>query len=155
MKDFDLINLFGNSQPASTSGMEDAPIVRSLHIPGGLGFFVELANSAWDLRRSTTDVRTAEAKPNMSKVARHVDRLWESLEQAGLKIQDHINQPFDSGQSLQVLAFQPSPGVEREIVIETVRPTVYLQDYRIQIGQVIVGTPQTSAEEAKHDTDHN
>jgi hypothetical protein len=151
----DLINLFRNPQPTTTSRMEDASEVRSLHIPGGFGFFVDLANSAWDLRRSTTDSRTAEAKPNMSKVARHVDRLWESLEQAGLKIQDHINQPFDSGQSLEVLAFQPTPGVEREIVIETVRPTVYLQDYRIQIGQVIVATPQISAEEEKHGTDHN
>jgi hypothetical protein len=146
MKDHDPINLFRNPQPAAASGMDDTPAVHSLRIPGGFRFFVDLANSAWDLRRSTTDNRTAEAKPTMSKVARHVDRLWESLEQAGLKIQDHINQPFDSGQSLEVLAFQPTPGVEREIVIETIRPTVYLQDYRIQIGQVIVGTPQISAE---------
>ena len=155
MKIPDLINLFRDPQPASTSGMEDAPVARSLPAPDGFGLFLDLANSAWDLRRSTTDVRTAEIKPNMSRVARHVDRLWDSLEQAGLKIQDHIDQPFDSGQSLKVLAFQPTPGITREVVIETVRPTVYLRDYRLQIGQVIVGTPQITVEEAKHDTDHN
>jgi hypothetical protein len=85
----------------------------------------------------------------MSRIARHVDRLWESLEQAGLSIQDHTNQPFDSGQSLDVLAFQPTAGIDREVVIETIRPTVYLQDHRIQIGQIIVATPQLPTEEAK------
>jgi hypothetical protein len=155
MKIPDLTNLFRISQPASTSDVEDGQVLRPSHIPAEVGFFVDLANLAWDLRRSTTDIRTAETKPNMSKVARHVDRLWESLEQAGVKIQDHINQPFDSGQSLEVLAFQPSSGVKREIVIETIRPTVYLQHYRIQTGQVIVGTPHITTEEVTHDKNHN
>lgn len=155
MKIPDLINLFRDPQPASNLGREDAPIARSSPIPDGLGFLLDLANSAWDLRRVTTDVRTPETKPNMSKVARHVDRLWDCLEQAGLKIQDHLDQPFDSGQSLDVLAFQPTPGITREIVIETVRPTVYLQDRRLQMGHVIVGTPQMAVEEAKNDTNDN
>src|ERR1035441_7181781 len=116
MKNHDLSNPFENPRSTPSPDMRDGPIVRSFQIPGGSGFFVDLANLAWDLRRSTTDVRSLEAKPTMSKVARHVDRLWDFLEQAGLKIQDHVNQPFDSGQSLEVLAFQPTPGVMREIV---------------------------------------
>jgi hypothetical protein len=155
MKIPDLKQFVSGPATASNLGREDAPVARSLPIPDGLGFLSDLANSAWDLRRITTDVRTAETKPNMSKVARHVDRLWDCLEQAGLKIQDHLDQPFDSGQSLDVLAFQPTPGITREIVIETVRPTVYLQDCRLQMGQVIVGTPQIAVEEVKNDTNDN
>ena len=59
-----------------------------------------------------------------------------------IAIQDHLDQPYDSGQLLDVLAFQPTPGIEREVVAETIRPTVYLQGQQIQKGQVIVATPQ-------------
>jgi len=147
VKEHDAINLFRNTRPAPRSSAEESSEVRSLVIPGGSAFFVELANSAWDLRRSTTDLRSPDANPSISRIARHVDRLWESLEQAGVSIQDHTNQPFDSGQSLDVLAFQPTAGIDREVVIETIRPTVYLQDHRIQIGQIIVATPQVPSEE--------
>ena len=147
MKEHDATNLFRTTEPARHSSADASSDVHSLVIPGGSAFFVELANSAWDLRRSTTDLRSPDANPSISRIARHVDRLWESLEQVGVNIQDHTNQPFDSGQSLDVLAFQPTPGIDREVVIETIRPTVYLQDHRIQVGQIIVATPQLPSEE--------
>jgi hypothetical protein len=140
MKDFNSTNAFRSSQPTfAPAGGSDAT-TRQLSVPGD--FFLDLANSAWDLRKGSVDSLTGEPKPHLAKIARHVERLWDSLERVGLNIQDHYNQPFDSGQSLEVLAFQPTPGVEREIVAETIRPTVYLQGQRIQIGQVIVATPQ-------------
>lgn len=140
MKDFRSASVFGGSQPASAPGAEGVAGTRPMSVPGD--FFLDLANSAWDLRKGCIDSGTGEPKPHLAKIARHVERLWDSLERVGLNIQDHYNQPFDSGQSLEVLAFQPTPGVEREIVAETIRPTVYLQGQRIQVGQVIVATPQ-------------
>jgi hypothetical protein len=140
MKDFNSINGFRSSQPTFAPAAGSEATTRQLSVPGD--FFLDLANSAWDLRKGSVDSLTGEPKPHLAKIARHVERLWDSLERVGLNIQDHYNQPFDSGQSLEVLAFQPTPGVEREIVAETIRPTVYLQGQRIQIGQVIVATPQ-------------
>ena len=63
-----------------------------------------------------------------------------------MKIQNHTNEPFDSGQSLEVIAFQPSAGISREVVVETIRPTVYLKGIRIQMGQVVVATPEQAQE---------
>ena len=140
MKDFNSANTFRSSEATFAPVAGSEATTRLLNVPGD--FFLDLANSAWDLRKGSVDSLTGEPKPHLSKMARHVERLWESLERIGLKIQDHLDQPYDSGQLLDVLAFQPTPGIEREVVAETIRPTVYLQGQQIQKGQVIVATPQ-------------
>jgi hypothetical protein len=155
MKDHELRNLFRLQGTDARSQVGDQTTTHSLHIQMGVGFLEDLANFAWDLRKSTADFRSADATPSMKRTVRHVDRFWELLEQAGFKIQDHVNQPFDSGQSVQVLAFQPTLGVEKEVVVETVRPSVYLHEHRIQIGQVIVATPHKSLEDTHNDAEHN
>lgn len=105
-------------------------------------FFLEIAMAAWKLRQKITDPVTHEPRDEMRSLIRHVDALWDALSGVGLEIQDHTEQPFDSGQSLDVLAFQPTLGVTREIVSETVKPTIYLKGQRLQVGQVIVAAPQ-------------
>jgi len=112
-----------------------------------LASFVDLGCSAWKLRQKMFDQTTGEPKDDVRHLARHVEVIWERLSELGLQVQDHTGNPFDSGQSLEVLAFQPTRGLSREIVIETVRPTVYFAGKRILMGQVIVGTPDNSASE--------
>ena len=107
---------------------------------------VDLANVAWALQRKSCDPVTNERKEEFRPIARHIDQLSEYLEEFGVKIQNHTNEPFDSGQSLEVIAFQPTAGISRDVVVETIRPTVYLKGIRIQIGQVVVATPEQTQE---------
>jgi hypothetical protein len=46
--------------------------------------------------------------------------------------------------SLKVLCFQPTPGLRRERVIETIKPTIYFKGKTIQMGEVIVGKPEAA-----------
>lgn len=108
--------------------------------------FVDLANAAWALQRKSCDPITNERKEEFRSIARHIDQLSECLEEVGVKIQNHTNEPFDSGQSLEVIAFQPTAGIRRDVVVETIRPTVYLKGIRIQMGQVVVATPEQAQE---------
>lgn len=108
---------------------------------------VDLANVAWALQRKSCDPITNERKEEFRPIARHIDQLSEYLEEFGVKIQNHTNEPFDSGQSLEVIAFQPTAGISRDVVVETIRPTVYLKGIRIQMGQVVVATPEQTQEE--------
>jgi hypothetical protein len=78
---------------------------------------------------------------DLRQVRRQVQASRQALADDGLEIQEHDGLPFDSGQSLEALVFQDEPGLDREIVLETVRPTVYFRGERIQMGQVIVGRP--------------
>lgn len=100
----------------------------------------DVATSIWRLRGKLAE---SPVEPPRA-VVRHLESAWDALAEAGVQIQDHLNTPFDSGLALTVVAFQPTPGLSREQVVETVRPSVYLHDRVVQRGEVIVGTPAPS-----------
>lgn len=99
----------------------------------------DVVTSIWRLRNRI------EAAPEGAPraVVRHLEMAWDALSEAGVEIQDHLHQPFDPGQALNVLAYQPTPGLGRDQVIEAIRPSVYLNSHTIQIGEVIVGTRES------------
>jgi hypothetical protein len=102
----------------------------------------EMATGLWRLRGRMVDAGTGEPHPEMRRAFRHLQAVWDALARAGVEVQEHAGRPFDPGQSLRVLAFQPTAGLPRETVLETVKPCVYLDGQRIQVGEVIVGTPE-------------
>jgi hypothetical protein len=114
-----------------------------------------MANALWALEQKSRDPNTSERKEEFRPISRHIDRLAECLVEIGIETRSHTNQPFDSGQSLEVLAFQPTKGISREIVVETIKPTVYLKGRRLQIGQVIVATPEQPEEKDKQWKDNH
>jgi hypothetical protein len=94
----------------------------------------------------TVDPATGEPREEMRRVHRHIEGALEVLKQMGLTINDWVNQPYDAGLPVKVLAFQPAPGVERDTILETVRPTVMWKNRLVQLGEVVVGTPVGSGE---------
>jgi hypothetical protein len=101
----------------------------------------ELGVNLWRLRNRLVDAQTGKPHEDARRIYRQVDAIWETLAEAGVEIQDHTNQPYHLGQSIEALAFQPVSGLARELVVETVRPSIYFRNERLIIGQVIVGTP--------------
>ncbi len=91
----------------------------------------------------------AEADRALRAAARHVRAAVETFAGAGVEVQDHDGTAFDPGLALEVVAYEPRPGTERETVLETVRPCVYRGGRRIQIGQVIVAQPPGKAKKGK------
>jgi hypothetical protein len=106
-----------------------------------LAFMAQLATGVWRLRNKMTDRDSGYPLEGMRKAFRHLESVWDVISQAGIDIQDHTGADYDSGMSLNVIAFQPESGLMKEIVIETIKPSVYLKNRRIQIGEVIVGRP--------------
>jgi hypothetical protein len=104
-------------------------------------FINDLATGLWRLRRRIFDEETGEPRSEMKMLYRHFETTWDVLTNAGVEIQDHTGDAYDSGLSLKVLTFQPMPDLHREVVIETIKPSVYLNDQHIQTGEVIVGVP--------------
>ncbi len=84
---------------------------------------------------------TDEPLPEVAKLFRHLDSTWDVVVQAGVQIQHHTGARFESGLGLSVLAYQPTPDLAHETVVETIKPSVYYQGRLIQMGEVIVGTP--------------
>jgi hypothetical protein len=109
----------------------------------------DLATSVWRLR-----AKLAATSDAPRALVRHVDTAWDTLADAGIVIKDHLHEPFDPGLSISVAAYQATPGLRREEVIETLRPSVFLRGRTLQMGEVIVGTPEKSEEKAGAEETH-
>jgi hypothetical protein len=103
---------------------------------------IDLGTSLWRLGQKMTEPGTERPLAEMRKAYRYWQSTWDSLVEAGVEIQDHTGQSFDSGMPLIPLLFQPTPGLERERILETVKPSIYFKGTRIQVGEVIVGKPE-------------
>jgi hypothetical protein len=105
----------------------------------------ELATGVWRLRGKLADGESAAGEGTaklLRSLARQVDSMADALTEAGVQVQSHTGEPFDAGQSVQVIAFTPSPAVRRETVVETITPTVYVGGRLAQLGEIVVATPE-------------
>ncbi|NUT51472.1 MAG: hypothetical protein HOV94_29860, partial [Saccharothrix sp.] len=110
-----------------------------------------LATNLWRATRRIRPDGSRDVPKEQRIAASHLQKAWDALEDAGVKIQDHDGAVFHPGMELDVLAYEPHPGTEVEVVLETVRPSVYRSGRCIQTGQVIVAQP----EEARGDDARN
>jgi hypothetical protein len=104
-----------------------------------------IGTGLWRLRQRLLEPGSTQPREEMRRANRDLEGLWDTLAEAGVEILDHTGAPFDAGMSLKVIAFQPTPGIVREKVLETVKPTIYYKKQWIQMGEVIVAMPEKSA----------
>jgi hypothetical protein len=92
----------------------------------------DLATCLWRLRARLAD-------PD-----RHLDAAFDALAGAGIEVRDHDGDPYDPGQPLTAVRFEPDASADRDRVVETLRPTVYRGGEVIQPAEVVVATPATA-----------
>jgi hypothetical protein len=92
----------------------------------------EVATGLWRLQR-----RMDASAPE----ARQVRRILEVLGDADIRIDDHHGVAFDPGLAIDVIAYQPTEGVDHDQVIDTERPSIFRGTATLQRGRVIVGVP--------------
>jgi hypothetical protein len=104
-------------------------------------FLADVATGVWRVRRRLGAGQAAQPVPDLRRLIRDVEALWDALAQAGVQVLDHTGAVYDPAEAVQVTAFQPASGLDRERVLETLRPTIYFGGEWIQMGEVVVGTP--------------
>jgi hypothetical protein len=102
----------------------------------------DVATNMWRVLKRFSDNGDGEVPKAQRMAMRNLTAMSERLQAAGIRVQDHEGTPWDPGMSLKAIAYEPRPNVERETVVETVRPTVYRGGQCIQFGHVIVGVPE-------------
>jgi molecular chaperone GrpE (heat shock protein) len=105
---------------------------------------IKLATGVWRLQGKLAATDAENMSKMLGSLIRQVDSMADILAESGVKVQSHTGEPFDAGQAVQVIAFTPASGVERETVIETISPTVYLDGQLARLGEIIVATPETN-----------
>jgi hypothetical protein len=104
----------------------------------------DLATSCWRFQHRVNTLER-DGPEGLARLRRDLKALTERLSAAGVEILDHTGEPYEPGKSLRVLAFQTMPGAEREEICETLKPTIYYGDQWLQMGEVIVGTPESES----------
>ncbi len=123
----------------------ESPAPASVEGPLDARFAAAVATGLWRMRNRMVEPGTDRPLPDLRPLYRHLEATWDALTSAGIEIQSHDGDLADPGLSLSVVAYQPTPGLDRDRIVETIRPTVYLGGRIIQQGEVIVGTPQEDA----------
>ena len=114
---------------------DDAPIL-----------IAKLATALWRMRRRFVHLPIGELPDPLRRSARDVEAMMELLHEHAVEVQDHTGDAYDATLSLRVAAFEPRSELEQERVLETLQPTVYYWDQRIQVGEVIVGIPERASQ---------
>jgi hypothetical protein len=134
--------------PLAEPKPEPAPVAAET-LDAVSGLLAGLATQVWRARNRIIDPETGEPREEMKKIHRHVDGAYETLAQMGLTINDWVKQPYDPGLPVKVLTFQPTSDVQRDTVLEAVRPSVIWKDHLLQMGEVIVGIPPSAEEKTQ------
>jgi hypothetical protein len=100
-----------------------------------------IATNAWKARTKMLNSQSGEPHEEMRRVYRHIEAMFETFQEMGLEVKDHTNDAFDYGMPLKVVTTQPTQGITKERVAETIKPTIYWQKQIIQMGEVVIATP--------------
>lgn len=117
-----------------------------------LKYLADVGTGLWRMRRAMVQpgwVKLLDARPmtEMQRPFRWLESAEKRFKEFGLEIQDHNGDRYISGQSLEA-TFQPAPDLHEDMIVETILPTIYFDKKRIQMGNVIVGTPDLEEPES-------
>ncbi len=114
------------------------------------GFLADLGTSLWRLRQKMLRPGSEQPSDEMRRPFRHAQAMWDALNQAGVDIHDHTGEVVPEGgdYGLKILASQPTAGVGREMVLETIKPTIRWHRRTIQMGEVVLVRPDPGTDES-------
>jgi hypothetical protein len=143
------ISQIPTGEVAATDSHADAAAYQEL-----LAFITQLlrdiGTGLWRLRQKMYVPNSNQPLEEMRRAVRHFESVWDVLVEAGLEIRDHTGEVVPEGgvYALKAIAYEPTPNIKREMVIETVKPTIYFKKQLLQMGEVVIGTPESSGDES-------
>jgi hypothetical protein len=131
------------SEPGEPGGVDGIPVpVMAIDGAQFVTFLGDVATNAWKGKVRLSKWPGEELPAERKRLERHFESILSSLEKFGVHVTDHTGQLYDYGQALKVVAAQPEEGIAKEVVTETIRPTIHWRELLIQRGEVIIATPK-------------
>lgn len=135
-------------EPAPLMQPRRADELASLH--ENAKFLQDLATRIWRAQKQLDKALQKSDEPNLERFARRFEEIGETLSDYGIEIIDHTGQNYDVGLTLTVLQFEPTPGIARETICETIKPSLRVHGTLIP-GQVVVAAPMAEEVEASEE----
>ena len=128
----------------SESSAQEQPVVPLDQTAELIQLLADVATGLWRLRSKMLAPRTQSLlEEHHRRSYKQLESIFDIVKEAGVQIRDHTAEAVPGGgiHTLKVLAYEPTPSLSREEVIETLKPTILFKDRVIQTGEVIIGTP--------------
>ena len=107
-----------------------------------LNLLCVIITSLWRIRNKLPSEGKIELPSEVKYIPRHVQRAWEAIMSSGFNVIDFDNDNYTPGMAVSPIAFQHVAGIESEIIIETIKPSIYFKDILIQRADVIIAVPE-------------
>lgn len=104
----------------------------------------EIAIGLWRLKNALISESSNSVALDTSRSWKHLQRLIDRLERAGIRIQDKNGEPYDAGMALRVVYVENRPDLKTPMIVETITPSVFHGDTILHAGEVIIGIPELS-----------
>jgi hypothetical protein len=109
---------------------------------------IGLITNLWRTKTRIIDSKSREPredlkKEDVRKIARYLESMFEGIKNMGFEVKDRTDEPFSYGMTENVIASQVQEGITQEIIIETLKPTIYWKNQIAQQGEVVIATPIT------------
>jgi hypothetical protein len=151
-----------NHAPAARPLVPDPASFRDRHVHGEkldpnefTKLLTTVATNAWKLRgRIMVDpkgdeIREELKKDDIKKLVRHVDSIFEALTAFEVEVRDRTGETYDYGLPDKIVSSSPQPGLSKELIIETLRPSIYWRSMPIQAAEVVIAVPVEQKAEEK------
>lgn len=104
--------------------------------------FCDIIIHAWRMQRRMTDRATKEVKEEHKAMHRSVAGIQETLTAMGFTVRDREGDFYDYGLPEKVVAAEKRAGISREMVVETIRPSVFFGDQLLKPGEIVIAVPE-------------
>lgn len=98
---------------------------------------------AWRANKRMTDRTTGEIKEDLRMIHRSVAAILSVLGEIGFQLRDREGEAYDYGLPEKVVAAEKRSGISREIVAETIRPSVFCNGRLLRAGEIIIAVPDS------------
>lgn len=127
---------------------QTGPDVKSTLIQGDADFYAKVGTNLWRIKQNMFEPGTNQLLGEMTKPYRHLASILDMFSSVGFTIKDYTGDEIpEAGQYyVKILASQPTPNIKRRTIIETVKPAIFYEDRMLQMGEVIVGIPESTSQ---------
>ncbi len=91
-----------------------------------------------------TDRSTREVKEECRAMHRSVAGILEALGASGILLRDREGEAYDYGLPEKVVAAESRAGLSQEMVLETVRPSLFHHNKILRPGEIIIAVPENA-----------
>lgn len=102
---------------------------------------------AWRADRRMRDRGSTEIKDEHRMIHRSIAGILDSLEALGFHLKDREGEPYDYGLPEKVVAAEKRSGLSRELVAETIRPSLFYHDQLLREGEIVIAVPDDSVQD--------